>query len=130
MENKELVTDKWIETKTTSDRVKVTFNKIEIYKSLRDFGLRSAYVDEVSYFYLRQDDIKVIGFESVKDLVFDKLEKVEIPNKNLTLNAYLTESPIKRGEALKYILRDNLTDDEKHVIRLQVDDKYKKKTEI
>jgi len=126
MKNKELTTNKWIETTIKGDKVKVTLNEIEIYKSLRDFGLRFAYVDKVGYFYFRQDNIKVTSLLSIKDLVWDKLEEGEIPNKNLTLNAYLTKNPIRKGEALKYILRDNLTDAEKHLIKLQADVKYQK----
>ncbi len=130
MENKELMTDKWIYTITKNGRVKVTLNEIEIYKSLRDFGLRFANVDKVGHFYFRQDGIKVANLLGLRDLVWDKLEKGEFPNKNLTLNAYLKKNPIRKGEALKRILRDNLTDGEKHIVKIQVDIKYQKKTEI
>lgn len=120
MESGRLLTDKWIETKIKGDRVKVTLNEIEIYKSLRDYGLRFSYIDRSGYLYFRQHGIEVTSLLRIKDLVYDTLETGEFPNRNLTLNAYLAKNPIKKGEAFKHILRDNLTDDEKQVIKSQV----------
>jgi hypothetical protein len=130
MQNKELKSDQWVNAKSKGNKRKSSLNEVEIYKSLRDFGLRFSYVDRVGYYYFRQTGITVTSLLHIKDLVWDKLRSQELVSKELVLNAYLENDPFKKLGLLKNILQDKPTDEEIHLIKLQVDITYKKKFEI
>lgn len=130
MEIAGLNTSKWITTSIKQRNKIVMLNEIAIYESLRVAGLRVTNVDGKGCFYFRHKALSVTNLTALGDVVWETLEQIEDPKKELAKAAFLNKNPIRNGDRMKHILRDKLTSHELHEIRRQTNPHYCKQTEI
>lgn len=117
----------WIESKTIyTHKIKFIFNRSEVYKSLRECGLRYSLVGNRSMFYFRNPGaLRVTNFEHFNDAVWNflkMLSETEYPAqmpKHKFLELFLEQDPVRKDNLLRYILRDELSESEMQELKSQ-----------
>lgn len=117
----------WIESKSIyTHKIKFVFNRSEVYKSLRECGLRYSLISKKSVFYFRDDrTLRVTSFEHFDDAIWSFLQtlsEAEFPDqlpKYKFLELYLDQVPVKKNSLMKYILRDELSVSEMQELKSQ-----------
>lgn len=112
-------------------------NKSNLLRFLYDCGFRRGKVSGKSVYFKRINGKPVVSeMRYLREAFYSLLKEsyfTGLPqniSRNKILNWYLRTHPVKNNKALHYVLNEELSSEDQHTLRMQVDTRYKREFEL